>query len=494
MASSSVPFTGLFIDGQYRPASDNGTYEVHNPFTREVVGHAAAATAKDCQDAVEAAARAYKTWENSPLSVRRDVFLKASELLNTDKWKKKVTEALQQEVSATEFMVIFNFFLSTNGLRVDAGAVDQLKGETYVSMLPGGQVTTQRRAMGVIYAISPWNVPTALTVRAFAVPIICGNTVVLKSSESSPRSQALMAELLHEAGLPNGVLNIISTRRVDSPPRSAEIIAHPAVRKINFTGSSVVAKKLAAEAAKYLKPCVFELGGKAPVIVLEDADIDRAARAITSSALVNSGQICMSTERVIVMRKVAPALLAALKTHFSKLKAGGPGLPLSALFTEASAQRFVGLLDEALSKGAKLVVGDRQAKGGVVQPHIVTDVTADMRIWNEESFAPNIILHQVDTVDEAIEYANKSDYSLMAAVWTKDVYNAYETAARIHSGTVNINGPTVHTEMGMAGNGVGSLRGLGGDSGYGHFGVEDFTYTRVLSLHPKENQQYPLVG
>ncbi|KAI0731464.1 Aldehyde/histidinol dehydrogenase [Fomitopsis betulina] len=461
MASSSIPFTGLFIDGQYRPASDNGTYEVHNPFTREVVGHAAAATAKDCKDAVDSAARAYKTWENSPLSVRRDVFLKASELLNTDKWKKKVTEALQQEVSATDFMVIFNFFLSTNGLRVDAGAIDQLKGEAYVSMLPGGQVTTQRRAMGVIYAISPWNVPTALTIRAFAVPIVCGNTVVLKTSESSPRSQTLMAELLHEAGLPNGVLNIISTRRVDSPPRSAEIIAHPAVRKIN---------------------------------VLEDADIDRAARAITSSALMNSGQICMSTERVIVMRKVGPALVAALKTHFSKLKAGGPGAPLSALFTEASAQRFVGLLDEALSKGAKLIVGDREAKGGVVQPHIVTDVSADMRIWNEESFAPNIILHQVDTVDEAIEYANKSDYSLMAAVWTKDVYHAYETAARIHSGTVNINGPTVHTEMGMAGNGVGSLRGLGGDSGYGHFGVEDFTYTRVLTLHPKENQQYPLVG
>ena len=150
MASSSVPFTGLSIDGQYRPASDNGTYEVRNSFTREVVGHAAAATAKDCQDAVEVAARAFKTWENSPLSVRRDVFLKASELLNTDKWKKRVTEALQQEVSATDFMVIFNFFLSTNGLRVDAGAIDQLKGETYVSMLPGGQVTTQRRAMGVM--------------------------------------------------------------------------------------------------------------------------------------------------------------------------------------------------------------------------------------------------------------------------------------------------------------------------------------------------------
>ncbi|KAH9929273.1 aldehyde dehydrogenase [Fomitopsis serialis] len=459
--ASSVPFTGLFIDGQLRPASDKGFYEVHNPYTRQVVGHAAAATQKDCRDAVEVAARAFKTWENSPYSTRRDIFLKASELLSTDKWKKRATEALQEEVSATDFMIIFNFFLSTNGLRVDAGAIDQLKGESFASILPGGQVSTQRRAMGVIYAISPWNVPLALTIRAFAVPIICGNTVVLKTSESSPRSQTLLAELLHEAGLPNGVLNIISTRRVDSPPRSAEIIAHPAVRKINFTGSSVVAKLLAAEAAKWLKPCVFELGGKAPVVVLEDADIDRAARAITSSALMNSGQICMSTERVIVMRKVAPALTDALKKHFSSLKAGGPGSPLSALFTEASAQRFMGLLDDALKSGAKLLHGDNAREGSVIQPHIVTDVTSDMRIWNEESFAPNVIVHAVDTVDEAIEYANKSDYSLMAAVWTKDVYNAYETAGRIHSGTVNINGPTIHTEMGFAGSGVGSLRGLG---------------------------------
>ncbi|TFY67393.1 hypothetical protein EVJ58_g1663 [Rhodofomes roseus] len=492
--ASSVPFTGLFINGQQRPASDNGSYEVRNPYTREVVGHAAAATQKDCRDAVEAAATAFKTWENSPLHLRRDIFLKASDLLATDKWKKRATEALQEEVAATDFMVIFNFVLSNNGLRVDAGAIDQLKGETFPSIVPGGQVTTVRRAMGVIYAISPWNVPLALTIRACAVPIVCGNTVVLKTSESSPRSQTLVAELLHEAGLPSGVLNIISTRRVDSPPRSAEIIAHPAVRKINFTGSSVVAKSLATEAAKWLKPCVFELGGKAPVVVLEDADIDRAARAITSSALMNSGQICMSTERVIVMRKVAPALIQALKTHFQKLKAGGPGLPLSALFTEASAQRFMGLLDDAVAKGAKLLLGDKAREGSVVQPHILTDVTSDMRIWNEESFAPNIIVHSVDTIDEAVEYANKSDYSLMAAVWTKDVYNAYETAGRIHSGTVNINGPTVHTEMGTAGNGVGSLRGLGGDSGYGHFGVEDFTYIRVLSLHPKDDTQYPLVG
>ncbi|KZT66060.1 ALDH-like protein [Daedalea quercina L-15889] len=467
MASSSIPFTGLFTDGQSRPASDGGYYEVRNPYTREVVGHAAAATQKDCQDAVEVAARAFKTWENSPLSMRRDIFLKASELLNTTQWKEKAAEALQQEVSATDLMVILNFILSSNGLRVDAGAIDQLKGETYV------------------YAVAPWNLPLALTIRAFAVPIICGNTVVLKTSESSPRSQTFMAELLHEAGLPNGVLNIISTRRVDSPPRFAEIIAHPAVRKISFAGSSVVAKSLAAGAAKHLKPCVFELGGKAPVVVLEDADIDRAARAIASSALLNSGQICMSTERVIVMRKIAPALTDALKRHFSPLKAGGPG---QAGRPPAPRHALHG------GKGAKLLVGDKEARGSVVQPHIVTDVTADMRIWNEESFAPNIIIHAVDTIDEAVEYANKSDYSLMAAVWTKDVYAAYETAARIHSGTVNINGPTVHTEMGMAGNGFGSLRGLGGDSGYGHFGVEDFTYIRVLTLHPKEDTQYPLIG
>ena len=144
------PFTSLFINGQLRPASDGGSFAVNNPYTQEVVGNAAAASRQDVQDAIEAAVRAFQTWEQSPLSVRRDVFLKASELLATDVWRKRFTVALQEEVSATDYMVFFNFWLGDNGLRVDAGAVNQLKGETFASMLPGGQVTTQRRAMGVM--------------------------------------------------------------------------------------------------------------------------------------------------------------------------------------------------------------------------------------------------------------------------------------------------------------------------------------------------------
>lgn len=147
------PFTALFIDGQLRPASDGGTFEVHNPYTREVVGTAAAASKQDAQDAIDAAVRAFHSWEQSPLSVRRDVFLKASELLATDVWRKKATEALQEEVSATDHMVFFNFWLADNGLRVDAGAINELKGETFASILAGGQVTTQRRAMGVMWVV-----------------------------------------------------------------------------------------------------------------------------------------------------------------------------------------------------------------------------------------------------------------------------------------------------------------------------------------------------
>ncbi|KAI0927689.1 hypothetical protein AcV5_008162 [Taiwanofungus camphoratus] len=484
----SVPFTSLFIDGQHRPASTAASYEVRNPYTHAIVGHAAAASSQDCKDAIEAAQRAFVTWEHTPVSAKRDVFLKAADLLGTEKYREKVKTAMQEETAAIDSFVAFNFVVTTNNLRTTAGLATQLKGETFPSGVSGGQVVAQRRAMGVIYAIAPWNAPLILTVRAVATPILCGNTVVLKCSEVSPRTQAITVELLTEAGLPNGVLNFISTSREDAPARTAEIIAHPAVRKVNFTGSDRVGKIIAMEAAKYLKPCVLELGGKAPVVVLEDADIERAARAITSSALVHSGQICMSTERVIVQRSVAPALTSALTALFNKLKAGGPGEALSALFTEASAENVLEMIREVRDAGAKVLSGDLKREGSVVQPHLVADVKPGMRLWDRESFGPVTALMEVDTVDEAVAMANASEYSLVAGLWTQNVNTALDVAARIRSGQVNVNGQTVHVEA------LRGIGGIGGASGYGHFDIENFTDLRTVIIHPAKSPSYALVG
>ncbi|CDO69643.1 hypothetical protein BN946_scf184851.g31 [Trametes cinnabarina] len=305
----SLPFTPLYVNGEWRPASTGHTFEVRNPTTGKVVGTTASASAEDCAAAIEAAALAFQTWENSPLSLRRDILLKAADFLASEEYKAKIMKTVNEETSATADTVVFNHVNPVNELRSFAGATTRLQGESFVSYVPGGQVFVQRKALGVVLGIAPWNSPIGLTLKSIVLPLVCGNTVVFKCSEISPRTQAIVVEVLEKAGLPKGVVNFVGASREDSPARVAQIIAHPAVRKINFTGSDTIGKLIAAEAAKYLKPCVFELGGKSPVVVLEDADIPRAARAITSSALLHSGQICMSTERVIIQKGAADALL-----------------------------------------------------------------------------------------------------------------------------------------------------------------------------------------
>ncbi|KAI0821828.1 aldehyde dehydrogenase [Trametes gibbosa] len=484
----SPPLTPLFIDGEWRPSSTGATFDVRNPNTDAVVSTASSASAEDCAAAVEAATRAFPAWERSPLPYRRDLLLKAADILASDEFRARVMDAVGEETSATAETVVYNHASPVNELRAFAGAVAQLKGEAYVSNLAGGQVFSQRRAMGVILSMAPWNAPIGLTLRATALPIVCGNTVVLKTSEVSPRTQIIVAEIFEKAGLPKGVLNFVSVGKEDSPARVAEMIAHPAVRKVNFTGSDTVGRLIAIEAAKHLKPCVFELGGKAPVIVLDDADLPRAARAITSSALLHAGQICMSTERVIVQRGAADTLVAHLSALFKQVKAGDPradpSAMIGALFTERSADNVLGMIKDAVDGGAEVLVGDLAREGAVVQPHIVAGVKPGMRLWERESFGPVIALVVVDTVDEAVEAANASTYSLVAGLWTKDVHTAFDVAARIRAGCTDINGPTVHTEW-MRGHG-----GLGGSTGYGRFTVEEWTDIRTMILHPTQEPQY----
>jgi delta 1-pyrroline-5-carboxylate dehydrogenase len=266
--TSMVHLTKLFIDGKWVPASTGETFEVHNPYSGAVVGHAASASSADCTAAVDAAARAFRTWELTSPNTRRDLVLKAADLFLTPKYKERIHEAMTEEVSAAAYWSTFNQLGCVGLLRAAAGTVDLLTGDAYASgSVPGAQAVAQRRAQGVIFGIAPWNAPVSLSIRAILVPIMCGNTTVLKCSEVSPKSQAIVAEVFEEAGFPPGVLNFISISREAAPALTAEIIGNPHVRTINFTGSDRVGKIIAAEAAKYLKPCILELGGKAPAVV-----------------------------------------------------------------------------------------------------------------------------------------------------------------------------------------------------------------------------------
>jgi len=325
--------------------------------------------------------------------------------------------------------------------------------------------------------------------------LICGNAVVLKSSELSPRSSQIIVDVLYEAGLPKGALSLIHVAREDAPKIVADIIGHRLIRHINFTGSDRVGKIIAGEAAKYLKPCVFELGGKSAVVVLNDANVEQAARFIIFSAMAHAGQVCMSTERVIVQSTISKPLIKALTSLAGKLRptpssssdtsAITPHLPpfTSRIFIDP----LYNMIKDATSRGAQLLLGDLKLpppNSSAVQPHILLGVEPGWPIWEQESFGPvfgiKIVPDGEIGEEEAVELANKSNYSLMGAVWTEDWKKGMKLGRRIRAGYVHINGPTFGSEPGLG------IRGLGGATGYGNFDIENFTQKRVLVLNPDD--------
>jgi len=333
----------------------------------------------------------------------------------------------------------------------------------------------------VVFGIAPWNAPIILGVRAVAMPLACGNTVVLKSSEVCPATHMLIGTVLQEAGLGDGVVNVVHTDVKDAQAVSEAIIGHPAVKRINFTGSSRVGRILAQLCAKYLKPILLELGGKAPLLVLADADIDAAVDATVFGAFANQGQICMSTERVIIERSVADEFARKLAKRVAALPVGNPNegeFVLGSVVGPPTVERVQRLVADAVKHGATVLCGG-EAWGTIMSGVVVDHVTPAMTLFREESFGPQVSITRVDSADEAVRVANDSEYGLSAAVFTRDLARGIDVAKRIDSGICHINGPTVHDEAQMPFGGVKS-------SGYGRFGgkagVDAFTELRWITL------------
>jgi benzaldehyde dehydrogenase (NAD) len=320
-----------------------------------------------------------------------------------------------------------------------------------------------------------------LGVRAIATPLACGNTVVLKGSEISPATHGLIIEALQEAGFPAGVVNFVTNAPTDAGAVVEAMIAHPALRRVNFTGSTKVGKLIAQTCAKYLKPAVLELGGKAPLLVLDDADINAAVAAATFGAFANSGQICMSTERIIVDESVADVFVAKLVDRAMSLPLGDPRkgpVVLGSVVDMAAVERCNELIDDALAKGAKLLCGGK-ATNTLMPATLLDHVTPAMRIYREETFGPVKAIVRVKGVEEAVACANDNEFGLSAAVFGKDTSRAWQVAGRIESGICHVNGPTVHDEAQMPFGGVKS-------SGYGRFGgqagIDAFTELRWITV------------
>ncbi|MCI1192438.1 aldehyde dehydrogenase [Calidifontimicrobium sp. SYSU G02091] len=478
----------MLINGLKVTAEKNATFERRNPLDGTVATRAPAASPADAVMAVEAAAEAFKTWSETGPSARRALLLKAADALEAK--TPQFVEAVPAETGATGMWAGFNVMLAAGMIREAAALTTQVAGEVIPSDVPGSLAMGVRQPAGVVLGIAPWNAPVILGVRAIATPLACGNTVILKGSENCPRTHALIVEAFQDAGFPPGVVNYITNAPADAGAVVEAMVAHPAVRRVNFTGSTRVGKIIAMTCAKYLKPVVLELGGKAPLVILDDADLDDAVNAAAFGCFANSGQICMSTERIVVDQKVADEFVRKFADKAKSLPLGDPRKPepvvLGSVVGMATVEHCNALIDDALAKGAKLVCGGK-ADSTLMPATLLDHVTPEMRIYREETFGPVKAIVRVRGVEEAIACANDNEYGLSAAVFGRDIARAFNVARKIDSGICHVNAPTVHDEAQMP---FGGVKGSGIGRFGGKAGIAEFTELRWITVQTQP-RHYP---
>ncbi|WP_294320931.1 aldehyde dehydrogenase [uncultured Sphingomonas sp.] len=463
------------------------TFDRMNPVTGAVATTAQAFGPAQANAAVDAAAAAFPAWSALGPNARRAALTKAADALAAK--GDQFVDAMMGEIGATEGWARFNLMLAVSMVREAAALTTQIAGEVIPSDKPGCIAMALREPVGVMLGIAPWNAPIILGVRAVAAPLACGNTVVLKASEQCPRTHSLIAEAFAEA-LPAGAVSIVTNAPEDAGDVVGALIDNPHIRRINFTGSTHVGRIIAKRAAEHLKPVLLELGGKAPLIVLDDADLDEAVKAAAFGAFMNQGQICMSTERIIVVDAVADAFVEKFAAKVRTMAVGDPRLgqtPLGAVVDRKTVAHVQSLIADAVGAGAVQVNGG--AADGVLMPaHVIDHVTPDMKLFRDESFGPVVGVIRARDEDHAITLANDTAYGLSASVFTRDTARGLRVARRIQSGICHVNGPTVHDEAQMPFGGVKA-------SGYGRFGgragIDAFTELRWITIETQPGH-YPI--
>lgn len=477
----------LLIGGEEVPAADGRTTPDLNPHTGHVLAEVAAATPADVTRAVDAAQAAFPTWSATFPSERRRVLSRAADLL--EERADDAATLMAGETGGALGWSMFNVGLAAGMLREAAAATTLPVGEVLAGDNPDALSLAIRQPAGVVAAFAPWNAPLILGTRAIAAPLASGNTVVVKASEDAPLACALfIADLLRDAGLPPGALNVLTNDPADAARIAETLIADPRVRRVNFTGSTNVGRRIGELAARHLTPAVLELGGKNSVLVLDDADLDYAVDAVTFGAYLNSGQICMSADRILVDRRLADEFAARLAEKARSLPAGDPTDPhtvIGPLINAAAARRVAGLVDDAAAAGARVLSGGGAPDGAHYPATVVAGVTPDMRIHTEEIFGPVCTILPVAGEDEAVAMANDSPYGLTAGIVTRDLTRGLAVARRLRTGIAHVNDQSVDDDP------TAPFGGLG-DSGYGRFGgragVEAFTDLRWITLQHRPKQ------
>lgn len=468
------------IGGRRAGAASGATFEDKDPFTGETFAVVSAGGAEDARAAVAAASAAFPGWAKTTPGERQGLFLAAASIL--ERRGQEIVDMLARETGCTFGFGMFQLGFTT-GLLKQAASLGYLPiGQIIPSDIPGALAMGIREPVGVVGAIAPWNAALILSLRSITAPIAFGNTIVLKPSEWSPIAGGLIwGEIFEEAGFPPGVLNIVPHAPGAAAPIADVLVADPAVRRLNFTGSTATGRKLAEAAGRHLKRIVLELGGFNPLIVLDDADVDYAVDAAAFGSFLHQGQICMSVRRVLVQRAVADAFTDRLTAKVRNFKLGDPKEhdtiigPLINAEAVATVDRRV---QEAVARGARVLLGGA-ADGPCYQATIVTEVPAGTELAESETFGPVVAIEVVDDDETAVERANATPYGLSAGIITTDNGRGFDMARRVQAGIVHVNDQPVGDEPQMPFGGV-------KDSGWGRFGgaaaMDEFTELRWITL------------
>ena len=434
----------LFLDGKSVPAADGRTFRTTDPAdARVTVAEYALGGAADAAAAVAAAKAAFPQWAAQTSVARGCILAKASQLVEARKGE--LAELLVREEGKTLAEATGEVQRAADIFRFYGGLGYQLGGQTIPHDLPGNLMFTRREPLGVVGLITPWNFPIAIPAWKMAPALVCGNTVVLKPASQAPAMALELAKLLAEAGLPAGVLNVVTG---DGRPFAAELAANPAVQGVSFTGSTAVGRSIYQALAPRMVRAQMEMGGKNPTIVLADADLDLAASLVARAGFGLTGQACTATSRVIVERPVLAAFTEKLIALAKGWKVGpglAAGVQMGPAVSEAELQGNLDYLQIARAEGAKLLWGGERltegdlAHGWFMQPAVIGDVTPSMRIAREEVFGPVVAVIAVDSFEEALAVANSVDVGLSASLVTRDFKKAMLYAERIEAGVVKVN-------------------------------------------------------
>ncbi|MFQ5813077.1 MAG: aldehyde dehydrogenase family protein [Anaerolineae bacterium] len=480
-----------FIGGQWCPCASGDTYSITSPASKHtVLGHFQASSPADMDRAVQAAHEALPGWASTPAPQRAEVLFHAWSILRER--GEQIARILTTEEGKALPDALGEVKRALNIIEYAAGEGRRLFGYTSPSEIPGTVAYTTRKPLGAVAIITPWNFPLAIPAWKIAPALICGNTLVFKPASSTPMTAIELAKLFADAGLPPGVLNLVTGlgRSVGDT-----LVRHPLVRGVSFTGSTETGTHIYTEGAKSLKKVQCEMGGKNAVILLDDADLGPAVEGIVNGAFGSTGQRCTATSRVVVEEASHDRFLEALIQRTKGLKIGNglePGIDVSPLASEAQFEKVLEYIGIGTEEGARLVYGGHALSGGIyddgyyVEPTIFDDVKPDMRIAQEEIFGPVLSVFRARDVEEAIEIANSVRFGLSSSIYTRDVVKAFRYADQVETGIVHVNAPTLGGEVHLPFGGV-KASGVGGRE-QGTAAFDFFTETVTVYIDYREEK------